>query len=60
MVSFKSFRKGLCKPFDMAIRKEICASGMVAENSTQQKSQFELSLSNILLLSAAALLTWIG
>lgn len=32
------------KPFDVAIRKEGCASEVVAENLPQQKSQFELSL----------------
>lgn len=32
------------KTFDMAVREVICASGMVAEKLTQQKSQFELSL----------------
>lgn len=43
-VSLQDFAKLFAKPFDMAIGKEERASEMLAENLTQQKSGFELSL----------------
>lgn len=43
-MSGSPFHSVFAKPFDVAIRKEGCASEVVAENLPQQKSQFELSL----------------
>jgi len=43
-VSLPDFANVFAKPLDTAIRKKVCASEMVAENLTLQKSQFELSL----------------
>lgn len=42
-ISGSPFHGVFAKPFDVAIRKEGCASEVVAENLPQQKSQFELS-----------------